>query len=73
MSNVAEEAVLTAPDISCGHCVATVKKAVGALDGVQQVEASEATKEVRVAFDANRVSLANIRAALDEAGYPAQA
>jgi copper chaperone len=72
MNNAIEQATLTAPDISCGHCVATVKKAVGTLDGVRQVDADAATKRVVVAFDPSRVSLARIEIALDEAGYPTQ-
>jgi len=70
MESTVEQVTLTAPDISCGHCVATVKGAVGALDGVSRVEASEATQRVDVAFDPSRVSVAQIEAALDEAGYP---
>ncbi len=72
MSSTIEQATLTAPDISCGHCVATVKEAVGDLAGVSGVEADADTKRVEVAFDPNRVSLAQIEAALDEAGYPVQ-
>jgi copper chaperone len=70
MSSTLTEVTLTAPDISCGHCVATVKSAVGALAGVASVEANEATKQVDVSFDPNRVSLDQIEAALDDAGYP---
>jgi copper chaperone len=72
MSSTIERATLTAPDISCGHCVATVKEAIGGLAGVARVEADTTTKRVDVAFDPERVSLARIEAALDEAGYPAQ-
>jgi copper ion binding protein len=67
-----EHVSVTAPDISCGHCVATVKQAVGALPGVASVEADEKTKRVEIDFDPGRVSLAQIEAALDEAGYPVQ-
>jgi copper ion binding protein len=67
-----EHATVTAPDISCGHCVASVKNAVGALPGVASVEADETTKRVEIDFDPNRVSMAQIEAALDEAGYPVQ-
>lgn len=70
MSSTLERATLVAPDISCGHCVATVNQAVGELDGVQQVEASEKSKQVLVTFDPQRVSLEQIRATLDDAGYP---
>ena len=70
MSSTIERATLTAPDISCSHCVSAIQGAVGALDGVSHVEANEATKQVKVAFDPQRVSLAQIEAALDEEGYP---
>jgi copper ion binding protein len=65
-----EKISLTAPDISCGHCVATIKNAVGALDGVQSVDASEATKKVVIEFDPSRVSQSTIEATLDDEGYP---
>ena len=72
MSSTIEQATLTAPDISCSHCVSAIQGAVGALDGVSHVEANEATKQVKVEFDPQRVSLAQIEAALDEEGYPVQ-
>ncbi len=70
MSTTIERATLTASGISCGHCVATIEEAVGALDGVAQVTADAGTKRVEVAFDPDRVSLARIEESLDEAGYP---
>jgi copper ion binding protein len=65
-----DQVTLTAPDISCAHCVATVQAALGAFDGVDRIEASAETKQVTVAFDPVRVSLERITAALGEAGYP---
>lgn len=62
---------LTAPDISCAHCVATVQQAVSALDGVATVEANAETKNVVVKFNPERTTEREIREALDEAGYPA--
>jgi copper chaperone len=72
VSSTIEQVVLTAPDISCGHCVATVKEAVGALEGVQSVDASTETKQIRVIFNPSQVSQVSIELALDEAGYPVQ-
>jgi copper ion binding protein len=72
VASMMEHATVTAPDISCGHCVASVKSAVGALPGVASVEADETTKRVEIDFDPGRVSMAQIEAALDEAGYPVQ-
>ncbi len=70
MATMLERITLTAPDISCAHCVMTIKEDVGALAGVASVEANEATKQVEISFDPNRVSVAQIEAAMDEAGYP---
>ncbi|CAA9560554.1 MAG: hypothetical protein AVDCRST_MAG49-2516 [uncultured Thermomicrobiales bacterium] len=72
MTTTTEQATLTAPDISCGHCVATVQTALGTLDGVRRAEADATTKQVLVEFDPDRVSEARIREVLDEAGYPAR-
>jgi copper ion binding protein len=72
VASILEHVTVTAPDISCGHCVATVKNAVGALPGVASVEADETTKRVEIDFDPGRVSLAQIEAALDDAGYPVE-
>lgn len=68
--NTLEQITLTAPDISCGHCVATVQKEVGALGGVQTVQADEQTKQIQIAYDPSQVSLDRIKETLDEAGYP---
>ncbi len=72
MSSTIERVTLTAPDISCGHCVATIQKTVGGLTGVASVQANEQTKQVKIEFDPSRVSLAQIEATLDDEGYPVQ-
>ena len=69
-SSATEQVRLTAPDISCGHCVATVQRAVGGLEGVESVQANADTKQVVVRFDPARVSQAQIEAAMDDEGYP---
>ncbi len=63
---------LTAPDISCEHCVATVKKTVGQFAGVQSVDASEQTKVITLTYDPAQVDLAKVEHALAEEGYPVQ-
>jgi copper chaperone len=42
------ETVLSVPDMSCGHCVATVQGALERVDGVESVEVSLDTKAARV-------------------------
>lgn len=61
---------LKVPRIHCSGCVRTVTTAVQKLAGVERVEASDATKEVRVEFDPARVDEAKIRGALASVGYP---
>lgn len=63
---------MVAPDISCAHCVATVKKTVGQFAGVQSVEADADTKQITLAYDPAQVSLAQVEEALAEEGYPVQ-
>jgi len=62
----------TAPDISCEHCVATVKKTVGQFAGVQSVDANEQTKVITLTYDPAQVDLAKVENALAEEGYPVQ-
>jgi copper chaperone CopZ len=39
------------PNITCGHCVHTIKTEVSELPGVESVEVSQDTKEVTITFD----------------------
>lgn len=63
---------LTAPDISCGHCVSSVQNRLGGLEGIKSVVASAETKQIDLAFDPTRISLDKIKAELDDEGYPVQ-
>ena len=55
--------------MSCATCSGTIEEAVGKLDGVREVDANFATDEAMVEYDSDRVSLAEIYAAIEEAGY----
>lgn len=59
---------VTAPEIVCGGCASSIKKALGNVPGVSEVEVDVATKKVTVKHGEN-VSQANIVDALDRAGY----
>lgn len=63
---------LTAPDISCEHCVATVTKTVGKFPGVESVEANADTKIITLTYDPAQISLEKVAEALAEEGYPVQ-
>jgi copper ion binding protein len=71
LSTTTAQATFIAPAISCGHCVARVQNAVGAVAGVDQVEANAETKQVVVTYDLSATTPVAIRAALADAGYPA--
>ncbi|WP_049924363.1 heavy metal translocating P-type ATPase [Halopiger djelfimassiliensis] len=57
--------------MSCATCSGTVEDAVADLEGVESASANYATDEGTVAYDPDSVSLAEIYAAIDEAGYGA--
>jgi len=61
----------TVPAISCGHCTHTIETEVGELQGVQSVNADEATKKVVISFD-DPASEESIKALLAEINYPAE-
>ncbi|WP_322488499.1 heavy metal-associated domain-containing protein [Chloroflexus sp.] len=56
------------PGVSCQHCVQAVRKEVGALDGVSQVEVDLTSKIVTVVHD-DEVDITEIVMAIKEAGY----
>lgn len=61
---------VTTPNISCGHCVTTIQRELGALPGVIAVRADAATKKVTVDWDEKRTDWERIRALLVEINYP---
>ena len=68
-----EQAIFTAPDISCSHCQHTIETAVGDMDGVASVTVDVATTRIAITFDPDRTSPQAITAILDEEGYPVAA
>ena len=72
VSNSWRDITLVAPDISCAHCVNTIKRSVGALNGVDNVEVDPESKRIAIRYDPDRVSLDEIEATLDDEGYPVQ-
>lgn len=58
------------PNITCGHCVATIEREVGELAGVASVKADETTKMVTVDWGDSATVWQSIRALLEEINYP---
>lgn len=65
-----DKATLYAPNISCGHCVMAIKRALGKLEGVSSVEGDPQTKQVVVEYDPARIKLERIESTMAEEGYP---
>ena len=61
--------VYSVPNISCRHCVATIERELGAVQGVESVQGELETKQVTVSYDDEAV-LARVEEVLQEIGYP---
>lgn len=57
------------PNISCNHCVHTIKMEVGDLDGVTSVDADAGMKQATITFDLPATE-DQIQALLTEINYP---
>jgi len=55
--------------MSCQHCVMSIKKAVGAVEGVDQVDVDLKAKQVTVNYDPNQVVPEGIRTVIEDQGY----
>lgn len=56
-------------NISCGHCVATIEREVGELEGVTSVRAEEQTRQVTVSWDPDVTSWDAIEELMAEIDY----
>lgn len=61
--------MLNVEGMSCSHCENRVKKAVGALHGVNSVEVSLAEKTVTVKLDPSTVTEKELRDTIEDQGY----
>jgi len=64
-----ENVTLNVKGMSCGHCVKAVEGSVGALVGVEQVSVNLEAGKVAVAYNDQKVSLAQIKEVIDDQGY----
>jgi copper chaperone CopZ len=62
---------ITAPDIVCGGCANAIKKAIGTLPGVAEVEVNIDTKKVTVTHDEAVTPSYTVTKAMERAGFPA--
>ena len=67
---IMEKQTFIIPNISCGHCVNSVKEELCELDGVAKVEGDAPKKEISVEWEAPATP-EKIRNKLKEINYPA--
>lgn len=60
---------LNVEDMSCMHCVNAIKNSVSSLLGVSKVEVDLMGKKVAVDFESDQVTLDQIKAKIEDAGY----
>lgn len=65
-----EKQTFSVPNISCGHCVMTIKNELTELDGVTNVEGNPENKSIEVEWD-SPTTLEIIKETLTEINYPA--
>ncbi len=65
-----EKQKLDIPNISCNHCVMTIKNELSNLDGMVKVEGDVESKSITVEWEAP-LTLEKIKSVLDEINYPA--
>jgi copper ion binding protein len=64
-----DERAYSVPGVSCDHCRAAIADEVGSLDGVREVLVDLEAK--RVVVRGERLDDADLRAAIEDAGYEA--
>jgi copper chaperone CopZ len=65
-----ETKTVTVPNISCGHCVMTIEREIGEVDGVTSVKGEKETKHVTISWDPDATDWVVIEDTLKEINYP---
>ena len=65
-----ENQTFSIPNISCGHCVMSIKNELSEIEGIQAVEGDPASKTITVEWEAP-ATLEDIKATLKDINYPA--
>jgi copper chaperone len=61
------------PEMSCGHCKAAVEGELNKLSGVENSDADVEKGTVAVRYDETKVTTEDLKGAIEEAGYAAEA
>ena len=66
-----EKQTLTVPNITCGHCVMSIKNELSELEGIKKVDGDPENKSITVEWE-SPVTLDKIKDTLKEINYPAE-
>ena len=66
-----ENQTLTVPNVTCGHCVMSIKNELSELEGIRSVEGDPESKVITVDWD-SPATLKKIKDTLKEINYPAE-
>jgi copper chaperone CopZ len=66
-----EKTTLTVPNITCGHCVMSIKNELSELAGVKSVTGNPEDKTIAVEWE-SPATMEAIRSTLKEINYPAE-
>jgi copper chaperone len=66
-----ENKTFTIANISCGHCVMTIKNELGKMAGIRTVDGNIDTKTISIEWE-EPASLDTIKAKLNEINYPVE-
>jgi periplasmic mercuric ion binding protein len=62
---------LTVPTMDCATCPITIKTALSKVPGVAKVQVSYAKREAVIVYDDARATVADLKKATEDVGYPA--
>ena len=65
-----ESKAFSIPNISCDHCVMSIKRELSEIEGVLKVEGDAEAKKITVEWDAP-ATLERLKSTLNEINYPA--
>ncbi len=69
VATAAGEAIIPVEGMTCAACVSRVERALGRVAGVELANVNLATEKANVRFDPAQVSIAELDAAIEKAGY----
>jgi copper ion binding protein len=64
-----ETVTMNVKGMTCGGCVASVTRVLKALPGVESVDVKLQPGQATVRYDASKVALPRLKAAIEDAGY----